>query len=97
MITDCFFSQPNVAADGTAPLLSEGEIIIIDMEDIGMKHATRFTFSTMSVIFKYLYQAFPTSLKEIHLINCPSFVGKILAVIKPFMSKELYEKVSRKK
>ncbi|XP_073831497.1 alpha-tocopherol transfer protein-like [Musca autumnalis] len=93
MIADCHFVQPNVIVDNNNAKLSQGEIIIVDMQGVTMKHVTAFTISTMNVLFKYLYQAYPDRMQAIHLINCPSYINKIVAFLKPFMSKALYEMI----
>ncbi|XP_075157562.1 alpha-tocopherol transfer protein-like [Haematobia irritans] len=90
MINDSRFCRPDVLIDGNKGKISDGEVLIVDLDGVTMKFMACCTFRTMMVIFKYLYQAFPDTVKAIHLINCPTYINKILAIIKPFMSKDLY-------
>ncbi|XP_061399022.1 alpha-tocopherol transfer protein-like, partial [Musca vetustissima] len=93
MIGDCHFLQPDVILENNNGQLSKGEIIIIDMEGITMKHVAALSMGTLSVFFKYLYQAYPNRMQAVHMINCPSYINKILGFLRPFMSKELYEMI----
>lgn len=45
----------------------------------------------------YLQSAYPVRLREVHLINAPSFLDKILSLFKPLMKDKLAERVFSKK
>lgn len=92
MLSDCRFSMPDVV-DGKASLLSEGEVQIFDMDGYSMKHVTRLSIRTLRAYLKYLQQAFPVRIKAMHMINCPSYLDKMLRVVKPFINKEVFEMV----
>lgn len=93
MIQDCHFMEPDVKLDKTAAILSDGEVVIMDMRGVTMKQVTTLIISTMSVFVKYINQAYPNRLRAVHMINCPSYLDKVLAFLKPFMNKELYDMV----
>lgn len=95
MVTDCRFSMPDTI-DGNASMLSEGEVQIFDMTGYSMKHATRLSISTLRTYLKFLQQAFPVRIKAMHMINCPSYLDRLLSVVKPFISKELFNLVNLK-
>ncbi|XP_013113296.1 alpha-tocopherol transfer protein-like [Stomoxys calcitrans] len=92
MVSDCRFSIPDVVK-GDTPLLSEGEVQIFDMNGYTMKHVARLSFRTLRTYLKFLQLAFPVRIKAMHMINCPSYLDKILMVVKPFISKEVFEMI----
>ncbi|XP_061399015.1 alpha-tocopherol transfer protein-like [Musca vetustissima] len=92
MITDCRFARPDVV-DGDMALLSEGEVQIFDMNGYTMKHVTRLSIRTLRTYLKFLQQAFPVRIKAMHMINCPSYLDKMLRVVKPFINKEVFEMI----
>ncbi|XP_037824725.1 alpha-tocopherol transfer protein-like [Lucilia sericata] len=89
MITDCRFSMPDLT-DGNATMLSEGEVQIFDMTGYSMKHATRLSISTLRTYLKFLQQAFPVRIKAMHMINCPSYLDRLISVVKPFINKDVF-------
>ncbi|XP_050502664.1 alpha-tocopherol transfer protein-like [Diabrotica virgifera virgifera] len=69
--------------------------IIIDLKNVVFGHFIKLSTTAMAVK-NYLYilqEGLPVRLKHIHFINIVSFMDKILALIKPFMKKELQEKL----
>lgn len=96
MITDCRFSMPDVV-DGNTSMLSQGEVQIFDMTGYSMKHATRLSITTLRTYLKFLQQAFPVRIKAMHMINCPSYLDRLIAVVKPFINKEVFNMVSNNK
>uniref|UniRef100_A0A1I8NP19 CRAL-TRIO domain-containing protein n=1 Tax=Stomoxys calcitrans TaxID=35570 RepID=A0A1I8NP19_STOCA len=94
MVNDCRFCLPDVIVEDEKAKISDGAMLVIDMEGVSLKFIMRFTFFTMNTLFKYLYLAYPDAMKAVHLINCPPFINKILALVKPFMSKELFAMIT---
>ncbi|XP_072382632.1 alpha-tocopherol transfer protein-like [Diabrotica undecimpunctata] len=69
--------------------------IVVDLKDVVFGHVIKLSTTVMAVK-NYLYilqEGLPVRLKHIHFINIVSFIDKILAVIKPFMKKELQDKL----
>lgn len=91
MVTDCRF----VTVDDEAhkEQLSEGEVQIFDMKGTTMRHISRLTISTLRAYIKFLQLAFPVRLKAIHMVNCPTYLDRIVSVVKPFISDEVFKLV----
>ncbi|XP_034489964.1 alpha-tocopherol transfer protein-like [Drosophila innubila] len=89
MVTDCRFITPDDLAD--PEVLSEGEVQIFDMKGTTMRHISRLTISTLRAYVKFLQLAFPVRLKAIHMVNCPTYLDRIVSVVKPFISEEVFK------
>ncbi|KAK9754271.1 CRAL/TRIO domain [Popillia japonica] len=68
-----------------------GLIILFDMKGVGLMHLTRIKLGCIKAFFEYCQDCLPVKLKTIHVLNSVYFLDKILAIIKPFIKKELYE------
>ncbi|XP_037931848.1 alpha-tocopherol transfer protein-like, partial [Teleopsis dalmanni] len=90
MVTDCRFCIPDLP---DSDQLSEGEVQIFDMNGFSMKHFSRMTIGTMRIYLKFLQEAFPVRLKAVHLINCPTYLDKIVSVVKPFINREVFKMI----
>uniref|UniRef100_A0A1A9VSE1 CRAL-TRIO domain-containing protein n=1 Tax=Glossina austeni TaxID=7395 RepID=A0A1A9VSE1_GLOAU len=88
MVTDCRFCSPDLLNDDS---LSEGEVQIFDMTGFSLKHAARFSMSSLRIYMKFLHQAFPVRIKCIHMINCPPYLDRLISVVRPFISKEVFK------
>jgi len=58
-----------------------------------MRHISRLTISTLRAYIKFLQLAYPVRLRAIHMINCPSYLDRIVSVVKPFISEEVFKLV----
>ncbi|XP_068141236.1 alpha-tocopherol transfer protein [Drosophila tropicalis] len=85
MVADCRFATEN---DGP---LSDGEIPIFDMAGYTLRHLTKTVLGSLRVYMKFVQEAHPVRLKEIHVINCPSYLDKVLTVVKPFIKSEVFK------
>lgn len=74
-------------AEGTA----EGFVMVFDMEEVAFGHLLRLTPGPLSKFLFYLQDAMPVRIKGLHFINTVSFMDKFLALMKPFMKKELLD------
>ncbi|XP_011256049.1 alpha-tocopherol transfer protein-like [Camponotus floridanus] len=70
---------------------SPGYIFLFDMHNVRLGHLTRLSISSIRWFFEYLQDAMPVRLKAIHVLNAVWFMDKIIALIRPFMKRELYE------
>lgn len=89
MVTDCRFVTPDDPND--PDVLSEGEVQIFDMKGTTMRHISRLTISTLRAYIKFLQLAFPVRLRAIHMVNCPTYLDRIVSVVKPFISDEVFK------
>ncbi|XP_047538285.1 clavesin-1-like [Vanessa atalanta] len=71
--------------DGTWP----GFIILIDLNGVSLSHITKLDLQTVQQLLYYLQEAMLVKLKGLHFMNAPSYVDKLLMVIRPFLKKEL--------
>ena len=71
-----------------------GEVPIFDMAGFSLRHLTRVVLSVLRVYMKYTQEAHPVRLRQIHIINCVSYVDRVLSLVKPFMKNEVLKLVS---
>ncbi|XP_017850607.1 alpha-tocopherol transfer protein-like isoform X1 [Drosophila busckii] len=89
MVADCrFITLDDIARP---EILSDGEVQIFDMKGTTMRHISRLTISTLRAYIKFLQLAFPVRLKAIHMVNCPSYLDRIVSIVKPFISDEVFK------
>lgn len=79
--------------EGTA----EGHVIIVDMEGVTFAHAGRLSPMGIKKYLYYLQEAIPIRLKGLHFANTNAVMDIILAMMKPFMKKELMDVVRKKR
>ncbi|KRT83097.1 CRAL-TRIO domain containing protein, partial [Oryctes borbonicus] len=72
---------------GTAP----GHLILADLEGVTFGHLAKLWPTSLMKFFFYLQEALPFRLKGIMFINIPSFMDKLMAILKPFVKKELLD------
>ncbi|XP_014472010.1 PREDICTED: alpha-tocopherol transfer protein-like [Dinoponera quadriceps] len=82
MVTDLWLYK-----EGTA----KGHIIIIDMDKVSFAHAGRLSPLGIKKFLYYLQESIPIRLKALHFINTNAVMDIILAMMKPFMKKELMD------
>ncbi|XP_025161278.1 alpha-tocopherol transfer protein-like isoform X2 [Harpegnathos saltator] len=70
---------------------SPGYVFLFDMHGVGLGHLTRLSINSIRRYFEYIQEGMPVRLKAIHIVNVVWFMDKILALIRPFMKRELYD------
>jgi hypothetical protein len=85
MVQDYIYDSLN---DGE---VSEGESCIFDAKDLSIWHLWKLAsgVSTLRNFLKYVQEAVPHRLVENHYVNCSPVLTKVIALIRPFMKKEL--------
>ena len=73
--------------DGT----TSGHIILVDMQGVSLGHVGRLSPMTTKKFLYYLQDALPVRLKGLHFMNSVPAMDLILAMMKPFMKKELLD------
>ncbi|XP_063379720.1 alpha-tocopherol transfer protein-like [Cydia fagiglandana] len=73
--------------EGTAA----GLVLILNMDRVSMGHLYQIDLTVAQQLFYFLQEAMFVRLKEFHIINAPNFVDRLLAMLKPFMKKELLQ------
>lgn len=74
--------------------ICRGEIVVYDMAGFSLKHLSRVSLSTLRIFMKFVQECHPGRLQQIHVLNAPSYLDKVLSVLKPFMKSELLKMVS---
>ncbi|XP_038217425.1 alpha-tocopherol transfer protein-like [Zerene cesonia] len=72
---------------GTAP----GIILVVDMVGVTLSHIGKLDLLTLQQFLYFLQEALLVRLKGIHFMNAPSFVDKLLMLMRPFLKKELMD------
>lgn len=71
--------------------IADGHILIIDMDGCALGHVLRLGPFVMKKFLYFLQEALPVRLKGFHFVNVVPFMDKILAIMRPFMKKELMD------
>ncbi|KAM7347102.1 alpha-tocopherol transfer protein [Cochliomyia hominivorax] len=83
MMADCRFAIDDEDVDG--------EIPIFDMSGYSLRHLTKTVLSSLRIYMKFVQEAHPVRIKQIHVLNSPSYLDKVLTVIKPFIKSEVFK------
>ncbi|XP_063929844.1 retinol-binding protein pinta-like [Zophobas morio] len=70
---------------------SDGYVAIFDMKGTSFGHLFRTSPLALKRFLYYVQEGIPARLKRLHYMNLVSFMDKIMALMKPFMKKELYD------
>uniref|UniRef100_A0A1A9X1J2 CRAL-TRIO domain-containing protein n=1 Tax=Glossina brevipalpis TaxID=37001 RepID=A0A1A9X1J2_9MUSC len=69
----------------------QGYRFVFDVSGITLGHVARLGIMTMKKLLCYLQEALPTRLFSLHFINIVPYMDKILALMYPFMKKDLLD------
>nr|CAH7748959.1 unnamed protein product [Callosobruchus chinensis] len=72
---------------------TNGITIVLDMQGVVFGHFLKLSVVVMKKLLYYLQDGMPIRLKSLQYFNIPPFMDKILALMKPFMKKELYDAI----
>lgn len=87
MISDISFVTPSMRD------LTEGELSIFDCKGFGARHFWKVltNYSTLKLFLRYVQEAAPFRISENHYVNCSPMMMKLLALIRPFLKKEVFD------
>lgn len=60
------------------------------VEVMNIRHKSKYRHSSVTEL---LQEAAPVTLRNIHLVNCPSYVDRVFMIVKPFLKKEVSKMV----
>ncbi|XP_028043631.1 alpha-tocopherol transfer protein-like [Bombyx mandarina] len=66
-----------------------GEVPIFDSANVTLKFIGKINLSALRKYMIYTQEAMPIRLKQVHVINAPSYIGKLYAICKPFLKTEV--------
>ncbi|CAK1580975.1 unnamed protein product [Parnassius mnemosyne] len=69
--------------------IPSGEIPIFDSANVSLKFMGKVNISVLRKYMLYTQEAIPIRLKQVHIINAPSYIGKIYGLCKPFIKSEV--------
>ncbi|XP_050502500.1 alpha-tocopherol transfer protein-like isoform X1 [Diabrotica virgifera virgifera] len=70
-----------------------GLIIVVDNQNFKMEHVLRLTPTVVRDTLVIIEKLLNSRIKEIHFLNCPSYVDLLLKVCKQFLKPKLYERI----
>ncbi|XP_072934698.1 clavesin-2-like [Epargyreus clarus] len=73
--------------EGTWP----GLVVIIDMDQAVIGHLAKLDLMTVRQVLYFVQECMLIRLKEVHFLNAPSFMDKLMMMLRPFMKKELLD------
>ncbi|XP_014474891.1 PREDICTED: alpha-tocopherol transfer protein-like isoform X2 [Dinoponera quadriceps] len=73
--------------DGCSP----GYVFLLDMHGVRLSHLPKLSINSIRRFFEYIQEGMPVRLKAVYVLNAVWFMDKVLAFIKPFMKRELYD------
>ncbi|XP_037935828.1 alpha-tocopherol transfer protein-like [Teleopsis dalmanni] len=92
---DSSINENNSDSDSVTELdkMADGDIQVCDATGYTLRHVYKVSISTMRMHMKFLQEAYPVRLRSLHMINCPSYMNKLIAILKPFIRDDVYKLV----
>ncbi|KAF5300663.1 hypothetical protein FQA39_LY19131 [Lamprigera yunnana] len=75
---------------------SEGLVIVQDFKEFTFGHLVKAPILEVKKLMMYLQEALPVRLKAIYIINIGGVIDSAMAIVKPFLKKELAQSVSER-
>ncbi|TDG41544.1 hypothetical protein AWZ03_012030 [Drosophila navojoa] len=105
MMADARFTEPDVerTSDDSAANtglgitdadLADGDVQIVDMSGYTMRHIAYVSIFVLRVYMKFLQEAYPSRLRAMHIINCPSILDKMMSLFKPFIREDVFQMIN---
>ncbi|CAL8116935.1 unnamed protein product [Orchesella dallaii] len=74
--------------------LTNGIVFIQQCSGVGMKQAHQYTLRAMRRLVNIFWYAFPLKIKEIYYLNVPTVLSCAFAMVRPFLTKKLKERLN---
>ncbi|XP_017781335.1 PREDICTED: alpha-tocopherol transfer protein-like [Nicrophorus vespilloides] len=71
----------------------EGHVIILDYAGSTFAHLTKTNLTAIKKSLQYFQEGFPFRLKALHFCNPPPFLDSLINLLKPIISKELFNMI----
>lgn len=100
MMSDARFTMPDVEKpkDEDYQLnesdIADGDIQIVDIEGYTLRHLAYVSIFVLRIHMKFLQEAYPSRLKTMHVINCPSYLDRLISMMSPFLREEVRKLVA---
>jgi len=88
-----FIMKTEALAFHEGPRKGSGIIFVDDLEGASLWHLFRPSINSIRRGLKFLQEGSPFDVKAVHVLNTPTFLDKILAIVKPFLRTELRNKI----
>ncbi|KAJ0179336.1 hypothetical protein K1T71_005048 [Dendrolimus kikuchii] len=75
--------------EGTVP----GVAIMLNMDKVSISHISRMELNVAQQFLYFLQEAMFIQLKEFHFVNAPHYINTLLDMIRPFLRKEMLDKI----
>lgn len=85
MVADVRLVSPDPDPDN----LADGEVPIFDMKGATVWHILKVTLSTLRLYFKYVQEAHPVRVQQIHVYNCTPLINRVMSLIKPLLKPDV--------
>jgi len=73
--------------------IATGEVFIIDAKGVSFRHFLKIArnVGTVKLYMRFLQEAAPIRIKQNNFINCSSIIDRMLALMRPFLKRELLD------
>lgn len=93
-LVKAFFVMSDARNNTHETRLNDGEIAIFDMSQVSYRHFTKIGLSTLRLYLRYIQEAHPVRVRQIHIINCSPLIDKVMMLVKPFLSTRNYQMIN---
>jgi hypothetical protein len=65
--------------------LADGEIVVFDPRGLSARHLARMGLSSLRCFIRYMVDAHPLRIKQVHVVNSNSLLDKLMMMMRPFL------------